>query len=126
MRIILEENLKMLIMSPSLQHHILQEVENLIDTNCTYTTLDQAKDSKLHQAIIKKYFKADTVEFDFASNIIKLQVQVDKGRQANVEIDVDFEKLPDFLKTCLEKDQSSLRYYKSLLNYYHTREPLSA
>lgn len=113
-------------MSSTLQHHIIQQVENLIEQSCTSNTIENPQTASFHRALLKKYFGAEAVYFDRDVNAVRLKLKEDQWDSDTISLHLDYNNLADILKTFIERDQSSLRFYKGLLSYYHIAQPLSA
>ncbi|WP_405211055.1 hypothetical protein [Dokdonia sp. Asnod2-E02] len=115
-------------MNRSLKHTILKELNTLIDYSCEPHTAQPVDFSSLHKALIKKYFQAENVSFDLENQMVLLEVMVDLSinETAQVQVPVDYARFNDFLKSCIEDNHSSLRYYKNMLTYYHVIKPISA
>lgn len=120
--------IKHTIMDIALQNTIVTELHNMIDHSCTMQGADATHYESLHRAIIKKYFEAESVTLDRENNSILLEVFTDKNAKETTctDVDVDFNKFNEFLKSCIDENHSAMRFYQNMLRYYHVVEPISA
>ncbi len=108
-------------MSQTSKETILEELRNLIDDTCE-TAKMKVTYEKMHKAIVKKFFNAESVTFDSKNDLVSLDLNYgnDVQNRSTAVINVNFETLSVFLKACLNEDDNSLKFYIDLLHYYHS------
>ena len=115
-------------MDISLQNKIIAELKNLIDESCNTQEIGSSHFESFHRAIIKKYFEAESVTIDRENHNILLEICTDKTTKETtcIDVDVDFKNFNEFLKSCIDDNHTSMRFYQNMLRYYHVVEPISA
>lgn len=113
-----------------LKERILMEFENLISVSCK--NAEKSKEiEQLHIALLKKYYNATDVHIDYHRHRITLDIIMDnkayKARQVNtylpiLPVNLSFDNLRKFLKSCVEKDEKSLGFYAQLLQSFAKEE----
>ena len=96
---------------------ILREVHNLITYSCRNKNSRTGCFDNMHRAIIKKHFKASEVEIERNSSKVYLKIEVQKGEY--VRVNFECPDLESFLRSCVEKDHTSLAFYQQMLTYYN-------
>ena len=96
---------------------ILRELKTLISYSCSQNSQFETIKESMHVALIKKYFCANKVSFDYKNNLINVQIPMNQKEFTNVTLECqDMEK---FLTSCIEKDATSLSFYQNMLTYYN-------
>ncbi|HET8839789.1 MAG TPA: hypothetical protein VFM82_12435 [Flavobacteriaceae bacterium] len=96
---------------------ILQEVRNLITYSCRNESSRTGRFDTMHRAIIKKHFNASEVHIERGKTTINLNIEVRKGEY--VRVNFECPDMEAFLKSCIEKDHTSLAFYQQMLTYYN-------
>lgn len=102
---------------------ILQEMRHLLEYSCNEVALEKNYYESLHDALLKKHFRAEEVRIDHYNKTIHLSMCVDDatgffGRKSFVEVEMKFDNIYKFLSECLEETDQNLMFYKNILNFY--------
>ena len=96
---------------------ILKEVNNLIIYSCRSRASKFGHFDPIHRAIIKKHFNAFDVVIHEDRQEIDLKIEAKEKNYVGVSFKcLDLEA---FLKSCIEKDRTSLAFYQHMLMYYN-------
>lgn len=95
---------------------IIEKFKQFIHSSCTDCPVTTASYNSLHKGIVKMYFSARKVEIDYEKSIIKAEIPITDFDYTTVNFEC--QDLDRFLSSCLKKDQRSLNFYQSSLNYY--------
>lgn len=96
---------------------IIEKFRQFIHSSCSGCPVTTASFNSLHKGIIKMYFGARNVEIDYENKIIKAEIPVSDFEFTTVNFEC--QDLDRFLSSCIKKDERSLKFYQSSLNYYN-------
>lgn len=96
---------------------ILNEMHNLIAYSCQSNQVSMANFDTFHTALIKKHFEA--IEVDIQRDIKNISLKVMVKNNQYVHVNLSYNTLEDFLKSCLEDDLGSLAFYQNMLTFYN-------
>ncbi|MEM9077334.1 MAG: hypothetical protein AAGC43_09850 [Bacteroidota bacterium] len=109
---------------------ILMEMENLITKSSTnHNITSRCRD--FHKSILRKYYNAADVEIDYNRHRIKMDVVLNDKEYdpktinmvvSTMPVNLFYEQLTTFLKSCLSKDVKSLAFYARLLKQYSNKD----
>ncbi|MFI2741886.1 hypothetical protein ACG2LH_04035 [Zhouia sp. PK063] len=113
---------------------VLNEMHNLINYSCQHLENNHKAFESLHNAILKKYFKAVEVKIDYDNHTVDLVMNVTedsineiaKNYSNTVHVNLNFENIHNFLKSCIEKDEKSVVFYQNILKYYSIHNVIGA
>lgn len=106
-----------------LKTRILTEVEKIISGSSAKGKMTR-KIQDFHEAIIKKHYNAADVKIDYHRRRIKMDIVMDdeayNPKKPNINLktlhmNLIFENIHAFLKSCIEKDTKSLAFYAKLI-----------
>ncbi|WP_121666818.1 hypothetical protein [Mesonia aquimarina] len=96
---------------------ILNEMNNLIAYSCQSNEVSTSNFNTFHTALIKKHFEAIEVDIQRELKNIELKVLIKDNQY--VHVNLSYNTLEDFLKSCLEDDLGSLSFYQNMLTFYN-------
>lgn len=102
---------------------ILRELNNLISYSCSFSEEQASMAESMHTALIKKFFGAHKVSFDKKNDVVNVQIPISETEYTHLTLECqDMEK---FLKSCVEKDSTSLSFYQNMLIYYNVEKKVA-
>ncbi len=113
----------------NLNGRILMEIESLISRSCANQKTPKSFQD-LHVAILKKCYNAADVSIDYHRKRVIMDIVMDDTsydpKKPNVRLpllraNLFFKNLSDFLKSCLQKDRTSLAFYARLMRAHEHR-----
>ena len=109
---------------------ILMEMENLITKSSANPNIT-SRFQDLHKSLLRKHYNAADVEIDYNRHRIKMDVVFSDSEYdpktintvvSTIPVNLFYEHLTSFLKTCLAKDVKSLAFYARLLKQYSNKD----
>ena len=109
---------------------ILMEMENLITRSRANQNIT-SRFQDLHKSILRKHYNAADVEIDYHRHRIKMDVVLNDKEYdpktvntvvSTIPVNLFYEHLTAFLKTCLAQDVKSLAFYARLLKQYSNKD----
>ena len=113
-----------------LRGRILMEIEMLIAQSCDPEKINK-RFRKMHQLILKKHYNAADVAIDYHRKRVKMDIVLDDSQYQPDTVNTDmatfpanffFNKLWDFLRSCLTDDNKSLAFYSGLLKTFAKKD----
>ncbi len=113
----------------NLNGRILIELENLISRSCA-NQKNPKTFQDLHIAILKKCYNAAHVSIDYHRKRVVMDIVLDDAcydpKKVNISLpllraNLLFKNLRDFLKSCIEKDRTSLAFYARLIRSFKNK-----
>ena len=101
---------------------IVRSISNLIEYSTDFRYQRRASFKQLHIAIIKNHFNATSVVLDIDNGTALLGVDMlEKG----AEVEITFDDLQKFLKSCIRENKENISFYKNILHYYAMTEAVA-
>ena len=107
------------------------EIEKIIDTSISPYGDAHDDYKEFHAALLKKYYNAAHVAIDYNRHRIKMDVIVNdeefEAEKVNtvlstMPMNLFYENLKTFLKSCLDIDIKSLAFYSRLIRFYSDKD----
>ena len=99
---------------------ITYELQNIIDQQKKKKTISMF-DRRLHARLISTFYSGVDVLFDYDRKRIYMNLDLgdEKSRNENLmPVNLKYENLYSFLKSCILEDESSIKVYRSIINQY--------
>ncbi|WP_298995356.1 hypothetical protein ACOKFD_14300 [Flagellimonas sp. S174] len=109
---------------------ILMEMENLITKSSANPNIT-SRCQDFHKSILRKHYNAADVEIDYNRHRIKMDVVLNDMEYdpktintvvSTMPVNLFYEQLTTFLKSCLAQDVKSLAFYARLLKQYSNKD----
>lgn len=103
-------------------NNIVRSLNNLIEYSTDFRFKRRANFKQLHTAIIKNHFNASSVVLDIEKGTVLLGIDM---LERGAEVEITFNSLEKFLKSCIRETEENISFYKNILHYYAMTEAVA-
>ncbi len=103
-------------------NNIVRSLHNLIEYSTDFRFQHRASFKQLHTELIKHHFNASSVTLDVTAGTVVLGIDMVAH---GAEVEITFNNLEKFLKSCIRETPEYISFYKNILHYYAMAEAVA-